>query len=330
MEKEFFKILLSVFILTSYSYGERTVPYFENSRINFDLSSRISYHERNDESQFQQFIGFDFYSPLNDGVKDWGYITLQPYLHRIDNGTRTPTYYSDPHDWEFILRTAAITYTGFGYNLPWIRVGHFEVPFGVEHTKNTFGNLHQYAQTQKLGVKVDWGLAMGQELENWQYEFSLTRGSGVNYRDRENPYAFSGRIATLNDDYWAAGLSFFYGDVLREKIVQNRQLVAIDFQYYWNSFGFLAEIHAGDIDERDTFGSLVEVNWRNIDETLEFYAQYHFRDTRENPDLSSIVIGSIYRFRPDLIISAQMTNELSQVRDNFRENIFQIQIRFLF
>ena len=330
MKKEMINILLPVFLLASYAFGERAVPYLENSRITFDLSSRTSYFERNDEFQFQQFIGFDFYSPINDGVKDWGYITLQPYLHRIDNGTRTPAYYDDFHDWEFILRTAAITYTGMGYNLPWIRVGHFEVPFGVEHTKNTFGNLHQYAQTQKLGIKVDWGIAIGQELEKWQYEFSLTRGSGLKYRDRENPYAFSGRIGTLNDNYWAAGMSVFYGDVLRGKSVQNRQLFAIDFQYFWNSWGLLSEFNIGDIDEKDSFGSLLEVNWRNMDESLKIYAQYHYRDTRESAEISSVVFGTLYRISSNLLISAQMNNELSQLRDNFRENIFELQIRYLF
>ena len=324
------RLTVVIIYFAQFLWAEMEVPFLENSRLTFDVSSRISYFERNQEAQFQQFVGFDFYKPFNDGLNDVGYLTLQPYLYRVDNGVRTPGLYDDSHDWEVIFRTVAFTYTGLGHKLPWIRVGHFEIPFGVEHTKNTFGNLHQYAQTQKLGLKVDWGFAIGQELEKWQYEFSLTRGSGLKYRDRQNPYAFSGRVATLNDNYWAAGISFFYGDVLREKSLQNRQLVAVDFQYFWNSWGLLTEFHAGDVDEKDTFGSLIEVNWRNMDETLELYGQYHYRDTRESAEFSSIVFGAIYRLKPNIIISTQMTYELSQLRDNFRENIFELQFRYLF
>jgi hypothetical protein len=322
------KILFLLLILSTSIVAENEISFLENSRMTWELSSRSSYFERDRETTFQHFAGVDFFKTFNNGHKDVAFLVLQPYLQRIDNGQRIPGFYDDGHDWEFIFRTVALTYTGLGTHFPWLKIGHFEVPFGLEYTKNTFGNLHQYGQVRKLGIKVDWGLALGQELENWQYEIALTRGSGIKYRDREGAYAFAGRIGTLDDDYWGMGVSFFLGELLRGKTTQERKLISWDAQYYWKRWGFLSEIYTGEIDNNKTLGALWEINWRTRDDSLTYYSQYQFQDTQTVGLYSAVTCGATYKMNERVVISSQFTFELNQPKD--RGSIFELQLRYLF
>ena len=251
-------------------------------------------------------------------------------MHRIDNGDRTPGYYDDRHDWEFIYRTFTFTYTGLGNNYPWFKLGHFEVPFGVEYTKNTFGNLHQYGQSRKLGLKMDWGIAAGQELASWQYEVAMTRGSGLKYKNHQQPYAFSGRIATLDDSYWSSGLSFYYGEILKGEMTQERRLMAWDFQYYHETIGLVLETYAGKVNTNKTIGGLIEINWSTDSECLEAYTQYMFQDTHNAHGYEAVTAGITYKLSANLTLSAQATFELSQAQDNMRTNLFSFQLRYNF
>jgi hypothetical protein len=325
------KIILILTIFYSVNiFAEREIPGLNNSRLSLDLSSRTSYNEREKETSFQHFIGLDIYKVFNYQGRDIGNLVFQPFLHRIDNGVRTPGYYDDNHDWEFIWRTVAFTFTGLGNNAPWLKVGHFEVPFGIESTKNTFGDLHQYGQNRKLGLKMDWGLSIGQELSAWQYEFSLTRGSGLKYRDNQDPYAFSGRIATLNDDFWATGLSFYHGEILKDKLTQKREMFAWDIEAYYETWGVILELNTGQVDTENTLGGLVEVNWSSRDENFLVYTQYHLQDIDNQPQYSAISCGVSYRLTSALEISGQTTFELNQVKSNMRSNLFEFQIRYTF
>ena len=324
------KIITYLFFVPFIVLAEHQVPYLENSRLTLDLSSRFSYFEKNEELSARQFIGFDFYKAFNNGKSDIGYLILQPYLLRIDNGVAVPPFHDDPHDWEYTLRTAIFTFTGLGNGMPWLRLGHFELPFGLEHSKNTFGNLHQFDIAGKLGMKVDWGIALGQEMEHWQYVFSLTRGSGLKYRDRENPYALTGRVASLYDDYWSWGFSFFHGEILKGKSLQERSLIAVDLEYYFGRFGILAELQTGEVDKQQTYGGLIELNWTNNDDSLELYAQYVQRTLHESPHFSNINIGGVYRYSENIIFSSQISFDLNDTQDGMKNSIFEFQIRYLF
>ena len=165
----YFIYTLSFFSL----FAETELPFLDNSRLSLDLTSRTSYWQKEDQLTQQEFIGLDYHQILSFEGQEFGQLTLQPFLYRIDNGHRTPGIYDDDHDWEFVVRTAVINFNGFGADKPYIKLGHFEIPFGVEYTKDTFGDLHQYGQGSKMGMKMDWGLAIGQELEAYKYEFSL-------------------------------------------------------------------------------------------------------------------------------------------------------------
>ena len=292
------------------------------------MTSRASYWAEADELTLQQFIGIDYYQIVDIDGKDFASLTIQPFLYRIDNGYRTPGYYDDNHDWEFLFRTLIINFNYWGADKPYFKFGHFELPFGAEYNKNSFGELHQYAQGPKLGMKMDWGAAIGQQVGKWQYEIALTRGSGMKYRDREDPYAFTGRIGVLDDSNYVYGLSFFSGEVLKYKRTIKRELLAIDFEYFWNRKGVLLELHGGEIDEEDLWGSLIEFNLTSEDEAFEFYVQHFYQNLDSHTLRSNAVLGARHRFNRELTISAQVLKELESSMEE--ENLFELQMRYRF
>jgi hypothetical protein len=309
-------------------FGERKLPGFDNSRIAIDLTTRASYWEEADELTLQEFIGIDYYQILSLDGKDFATLTIQPFIYRIDNGYRTPGFYDDNHDWEFLFRTLNINFNYWGVDKPYIKLGHFELPFGAEYNKNSFGELHQYGQGMKIGMKMDWGVAIGQQIGAWQYEVAMTRGSGMKYRDRENPYAFTGRLGVLDDSNFVYGLSFFSGEVLKGKKTIKRELLALDLEYFWNRVGFLIEIHGGELEEDTLYGSLLECSFSSQDEASEFYVQHFYQNLDNNTSKSNAVVGVKYRVNRELTLSAQILKELESSMDE--ENLFEVQVRYRF
>jgi hypothetical protein len=310
------------------AFAETELPWFDNSRLSLDLTSRSSYWQK--ESQFvqQEFLGLDYYQVLSIDNTELGQLTLQPFLYRIDNGYRTAAIYDDDHDWEFVVRTATLNYNAWGLDKPYIKVGHFEIPFGVEFSKDTFGDLHQYGQGMKMGMKMDWGIALGQELNEYKYEISATRGSGMKYRDEGDPFAYAGRISTLNDSQWALGTSLFYGEIIDKDTTSERSAIAIDFEYFYNTHGVIFEIYTGQQNEKDIWGSLVEFNSQSQDESKEVYLQHFYKKMGSQTAYSALVAGISYRLSKELTISNQIKKELESI--NTQETLFELQLRYRF
>lgn len=324
--KKFF--LIFCFLLTSV-YADREFPGIENSRLSFDLSSRSSYWNEADELTLQHFIGIDFYKIITVDGADFGSLTIQPFINRIDNGYRTPGVYDDNHDWEFLFRTFALNINAWGVDKPYFKLGHFEIPFGGEYNKDTFGDLHQYGQGLKMGMKMDWGFAVGQELKDWNYEFALTRGSGMKYRDREDPYAISGRIGTLNDDTFVYGLSIFHGEILKDKTTIKRDVLGLDFEYFLGNKSILVELYGGQVEDDDLLGSLLEFNIKTYDERAEFYVQHFYQNLENNTYLSSAGFGVSYQYNNQLNLSAQFMKEFESPPD-VQEELIEFQLRYRF
>ena len=67
---------------------------------------------------------------------------------------------------------------------------------------------------RNVGFKKDWGIAVGGQLPEMDYEFAFTRGTGVEYRERGENYLVSGRVGTPADRNFSIGLSGLYGQVI--------------------------------------------------------------------------------------------------------------------
>lgn len=156
----------------------------DNARWAFDLSARGMYNNRANEWYSAFFMGLDLHKVFSGPDGDWGTLVLQPYVMRLDSPAQ-PAFFEDHHDWELVYRIFNFNYTGLAGGKFNVRVGHFEIPFGLEHVVNTNGTLHDYMHGPNIGIKADWGVSLNGELETFDYEFSLTRGTGNEWSSRD-------------------------------------------------------------------------------------------------------------------------------------------------
>ena len=54
---------------------------------------------------------------------------------RTGTVTTNCVVHDDNHDWEFLFRTLNINFNYWGADKPYIKLGHFELPFGAEYNK---------------------------------------------------------------------------------------------------------------------------------------------------------------------------------------------------
>ena len=245
--------LFWIFIFCDYSHSSP----FSNFRHTVDLSVRTVKAGDNDPMQLA-FVGLDLHRVISSSSEDRATLTLQPYVAFVRNG---PSGWDSPpqkhpmfdgsNDWSMQWRNFNANIKILQDGSLNIRLGHIEVPFGIEYPIDTNGRALDYAHGANfVGIKADWGVSLNGIKNGYEYEVALLRGSGNGYAsesvDREAPYFISGRIgATRNADF-GFGLSSLTGRLLTpsREIVQ-RSRIALDSQYYYRNLGFLGEISVG-------------------------------------------------------------------------------------
>jgi len=314
------------------------VPWLlQNLRFSIDLSTRVTHSTLLDETSFQQAVGFDLHKVFSGSEGDWGTMLLQGYLLRIDDQTRFPPFFDDEDDWVFQHRIFNFNYTGLSDGLLNFKVGHFEIPFGLEVPINTNGTLRQYLLPQNLGLKADWGMTINGELPAFEYEFGVSRGSGVEWSNSGDPWAVSGRVGTPRSENTVVGVSFFHGEVqtLRGPLdTVRRTRIGVDAQWYHGLWGVLAEVSTGGDEGNAVINGLVELDWRDPDERWLLYAQIRglFKKLPTGPwdDAVSAVAG--VRFTPDehWAFSVQLIQDMTAFGNGKRDTVIAMQTRFRF
>lgn len=92
-----------------------------------------------------------------------------------------------------------------------VRLGHFDIPFGLNPIAEPRGVALQPLAFFDLGFKKDWGLSVQGEWQNFGYETAATTGMGDKLRRRRGRYLWTGRIGipTYRDVQY--GISSLYG-----------------------------------------------------------------------------------------------------------------------
>jgi hypothetical protein len=240
----------------------------DNLRWSIDESVRVLADEQGRTNATMAFFGLDIHKVVSSSQRDVATIVLQPYLTRVDSLDPHPPIFDGPDDWELVWRifnaNVKLKHDG-SLNL---RVGHFEVPFGLEYLINTNGTLRDYTHPANFGLKADWGATLNGELDTFEYEVAWSRGSGNEWEDDGDPGLFSGRIGTPRDEERVFGLSFLDGDTLTPMGALERNRIGLDASLYHENLGFMLEVSAGeDGADTDVQRALGEINWRNPDET---------------------------------------------------------------
>lgn len=300
-----------------------------NYRAAIDLSTRNNQNFVNGSNSWTHFLGLDLHKVFSTSAGDIGTLVFQPYLTKLSNVNNPPFFFDDGDDWELVWRIANFNYTALsrgGFN---IRVGHFEIPFGLEQNIDTNGTLRQYTFTDRA-IKVDWGITVNGKYSGLDYEIALSRGSGNEFTARHDPYLLSGRIATSSQKNFIVGFSWMYGDVLTSGRAVPRARAGVDLAYYIASWEFLIEASGGSNDGLDTANVLGEVSWRSPFENLHLYAQFRHVN-RELPltrtDRSRFSLGTQLRLNQKFSASAELSHDIDPLDGRERDLSALLQLR---
>lgn len=298
-----------------------------NLRWALDFSSRGVFNTP--DSFTQNIVGFDLHKVFSTADKDIGTLIFQPYIVNFSGSDSQPHFF-DGRDTELTWRIANFNYRATprgGFN---IRLGHFELPFGLEQNIDTNGTLRQYSFTER-GIKADWGISANGVLPQWDYELSLCRGSGNDISDRDNTYIFAGRVGSSANKNLVMGFSFFKGRVSQSIGSINRQRLGLDLALYHNHWELLAELSGGEDGDDERVQLLLEASWRNNTEVLHLYTQFNQRrvEFANRRDVgSTLSLGADITVLRDLSISGQWSKPVNRLSQQGNSSNFILQLRY--
>jgi len=299
----------------------------DNLRFTLDASSRAVYFSRQNQTGFMHAFGFDLHKVFSGQQRDIGTLVLQGYLTRIDNFVTAPAIFDDPDDTEFVYRIFNFNYTGLPGNWPNLRIGHFEVAYGLEHAIDTNGTLRQYQQGANLGIKADWGVSLNKQLTSFEYEIGATSGGNQELDSDDGSFVYSARIGTPRDENTVLGLAVYKSELNNLK----RERLGVDVRYYHGLHGFFAEVSTGENNETDVLNLFGEWNYRNSTESLLYYTQLSYLsiDVTGNSALKGIV-GVKYAPDNHWSLSTQYARDINVFVGKKHQGLFNLQLRYRF
>ncbi len=311
-----------------------------NARFAFDLSSRLvttSQGGSHDTGYMQQF-GVDIHKVFSAPKRDHATVVIQLYAARIDNLNPHPAFFDSDHDWELIKKINTINITTFSKGSFNILFGHLELPYGIEYSIDTNTTLRQTAINQNLGLKADWGSGINGNINNVQYDFVLTRGSGMEYSADGSPYAITGRVGSTfgNQSYFPSsgwGFSIFHGEFIQGGKKIKRTRAGIDHQWIYGVFGQLTEISWGQDNGMDRGTLFTELNWTSVNEKLFVYTQLKSELKESTTGWDDKLTGNIginLMHANGLSLELQYSKDLRLFDSSNNVDQLQLQIRYRF
>ena len=297
-------------------------------RFRWDLSTRSVHSAGVDRTGMLTAFGADIYKVFSSSTGDIGTLRLQGYALRADGLPMTPPFFDSAHDWEWTYRIFDFNYTRFASSGVNLRIGHFEVPFGLEQTQATNGTLRQYLSQTNLGVKADWGVSLNGQSATHEYEVGLTRGSGNRYEDLEENYVFAGRVGTSREDNLSFGASFMSARLPAGGLA-HRERLGMDVVWSGPLATVLGELDVGSDEDVDITNALLEVNISSPDEHRLAYTQLLGTDA-DGDDKYWANLGALYNFGDDFTLSGQWQVDLDAKEGRERGEGFMLQLRCRF
>ncbi|NTS78488.1 hypothetical protein HR060_16715 [Catenovulum sp. SM1970] len=292
-----------------------------NARLKFDISTRLSLNQTNDEIGSMTPLGFDYHNTIADTHSDVGTFVLQLYATKINNLSPHPPFFDEENDFKLVTRIFNFNYTGLGRSLPNVKVGHIELPYGIEYRVNTNGTLRQYSHGMNLGPKADWGISLNKQHENLEYEFSLTTGGGQDFTNQNNSYVFTGYIGTPSHHNFHYGVSVNKSEINRFE----RESLAFDAAYYYQLWSMFLEIQVGSKGGLDHHQAFAELNYTTSSHDWLFYLQTRYTETENTTTRKDLIVGGKYRLTTDLSGSVQVIEFIEQ---NTTQVLAQLRYRF--
>jgi len=290
----FFGVLTMFFISPNINATSADSDFFgENSRWSIDASTRITRNLDKKSNAFMHVVGLDVHKVFSGAHSDIGTLTFQPYVVKLNNVAKAPFIFNDGNDTQLTWRIANFNYTALAQGKLNIRMGHFEVPFGLEYQIDTNGTLRQLTVSDR-GIKADWGVSINGILPDFEYEVALTRGSGNEIKSTDNPHIFAGRIGTPSQKNIVTGISWFTGDVLGGNGVTQRKKIGFDASYYYYQWQFMMEASVGETAGNESNHTFAEAMWKNSRENMSTYLQIGYQNAEINHNISDETTSTSY------------------------------------
>ena len=224
----------------------------ENFRGVLDLSTRHVLTEG--DYSVVNHIGYDARYVFSNDSGDIGTLLVQPFIQLASGSSE----FDDELQW----RMTNFNFTGFGRVN--VRVGHFELPFGLEQVIPTNGEVRQVQNSAALGLVNDWGISLNGSLPSVEYEVGFLRGGGNSISTDANGY-FVGRVATPSERRFWIGLSGFAGELETSAGPQEQLRAGIDLGWRLpKGYSILAEFATGENDGDNVDFALAELDWTNL------------------------------------------------------------------
>lgn len=300
----------------------------DNLRFTVDASSRSTRFSLQNRQVYVHALGFDMHKVFSGPTQDIGTLILQGYLTRLDNHPAPPGFFDSGDDTEFIYRIFNFNYTGLQGNAPNIRIGHYEVAYGLEHAIDTNGTLRQYQQGRNLGIKADWGVSLNKQLSDYEYEIGWSSGGNQELKSQNGSYVISARIGTPRDENAVYGLSLYNSELGGTE----RDRIGFDTRQYFGRHGLFAELSIGKNNDNDVVNGFLEWNVRSNRESWLYYTQlsYLSNETGANATDEALqgVLGLQYTPDNNWDISTQYNRDLSVFGTAQRQTLFSVQARY--
>lgn len=308
----------------------------DNSRFAFDIAARAAYEGRSNNQDGFLFTGVDGHKVFSTRSGDVATAMFQVYAATLHDVEGHPPIFSDENDTEITYRNLYVNFTGLTGRLMNLKIGHFEVPFGIEQMVTTNGSLRDYQHRSNLGVKADWGLSLNGQTRQFEYEVAWQRGSGNEWETRGDPGYFVGRIGTPRTRQLAAGVSFLRGDIYRyaqPEAPVERQRYALDLSYGWHRFEARGEVSWGHDFKDDVRNVLLELETASLDTSWSYYTQLRRQEVdrvQGKDHAASVSLGLKYEPDNRIALSAEFTHDLHTFAQRGHRNLLRTQARFRF
>jgi len=298
----------------------------QSVQIAIDASARMIASDLNSKNRIEKDVGLDTRTIIAGPFGDLAVLTLQGYFTQKDlfEGNLNAT---QADEWDFVFRIFRADMKLFKrIGAPRLRIGHVELPFGLEQPINTNGTLRQFGNRKNLGLKTDWGIGLIGETQKFEYELLLSNGTGQDLSRHGSPWAFTGRLGSNESSFFRYGISFHTSQIG----AISRLKIGYDHRLHFGPFSTLGEISIGETAAKSEWSGLLEIDWTTPDETLIAYAQTRLDDEnnlRESTVDWTVAIGARYAPNSHWALSLQYSITDSYSAATPPNNSLSFQIR---
>lgn len=286
-------------------------------------------------STLSNSLGFEDYRKFSTEYGD--FLTTDLQLRAAYDSTK------NSHDaWSLQIHNAWLEYRlGSGKK---VRLGHFDVPFGLEPSLDTHGTILQTIAEMNIGSKQDWGLAFKGVGQSFEFETALQIGSGMSVYRRDGSFLASARLGSASNNNFQCGISLLYGRWLdapgmntfpRNDLTSDettlKKRVGFDAQYLFGPFLFKSEVDYGSNNHDAVLGHFWEVDYtlpRHQNWEFELQFQSWINDLRQsNSDDSTLGLGVSYKVNQNVTVRSVYYHDFNRMGGN-EDDQFLVQVYY--